>query len=69
MKVVSRIIDKKTGYEDVVEYPFTSHSKAKRFIEKSSVWLKSIGYSRYEKDGKTVFVSPDGLTVEYELII
>ena len=69
MKLVSKIIDKQIDHEDVKEYPFPSHSSAKRFIETTSVWFENNGYRRYEKDGKTVFIAPNGLTVEYELII
>lgn len=69
MRVVSRITEKRTGVEDVQEYPFESHVRAKLFIERQFVWLKSVGYSCYEKDGKTVFIAPDGLTVEYEIVL
>ena len=68
MRVVSRITDERMGAEDVQEYPFASHVRANLFIERQSGWLKSVGYSRYKKDGKTVFVAPDRLTIEYEIV-
>ena len=69
MKVVSRIIDKQLDYEDVAEYPFSNQAEVKRFLEHTNEWLKSVGYTRYEKDGKDVFIAPNGIVVEYELII